>query len=237
MKMKNENSQLNVIKDRKLLTGFILSFMAHIFLFTGIPNEQNKLLGDKYIPIQVINLNTLATKGDSIIKSQNKKNNLENNLEEQKRNNKIDEELKEEDLKNNLLNQSNTDAENNSFSPENTLNEKSVESEEKIFGTKKGLKKENVESGSIKGTGIEKITCLKCLEPIYPKLAIKKGYEGTLKLKITISKNGSVKDVLIKESTGYNILDKSGIDAAKNSKFYPLSKETKLDIEYRLELN
>ena len=98
MKMKNENSQLNVIKDRKLLTGFILSFMAHIFLFTGIPNEQNKLLGDKYIPIQVINLNTSATKGDSIIKSQNKKNNLESNLEEQKRNNKVDEELKEEDL-------------------------------------------------------------------------------------------------------------------------------------------
>ncbi len=68
-------------------------------------------------------------------------------------------------------------------------------------------------------------------------MAIKKGYEGTLKLKITILKNGSVKDVLIKESTGYNILDKSGIEAAMNSKFYPLSKETKLDIEYRLKLN
>tara|TARA_Y100001978_G_scaffold59852_1_gene53951 strand:- start:159 stop:419 length:261 start_codon:yes stop_codon:yes gene_type:complete len=86
MKMKNENSQLNVIKDRKLFTAFILSFIAHILLFTGIPNEQNKLLGDKYIPIQVIDLNTTATKGDSIIKSQNKKNNLESNFEEQKRN-------------------------------------------------------------------------------------------------------------------------------------------------------
>ena len=235
--MNNEYTQLNIIQDNRLLIGFTISFLTHIFLFTGITNEQNKLLGDKYIPVQIIDLNTSATKGDSIIKSQNKKNNLESNLEEQKRNNKVDEELKEEDLKNNLLNQSNTDAENNSFSPENTLNEKSVESEEKIFGTKKGLKKENVESGSIKGTGIEKITCLKCLEPIYPKLAIKKGYEGTLKLKITILKSGFVKDVLIKESTGYNILDKSGIDAAKNSKFYPLSKETKLDIEYKLELN
>ena len=235
--MKNENSQLIVIKDKKLFTGIILSFTAHILLFTGIPHEQNKLLGDKYIPIQIIDLNTSATKGDSIIKSQNKKNNLRSNLEEQKKNTKIDEELKKEDLKNNLVNESNADSDNNTSSPQNIIKEKSVESEEKIFGTKKGFKKENIESGSIKGTGVEKITCLKCLEPRYPKLAIKKGYEGTLKLKITISKNGSVKDVLIKESTGYNVLDKSGIDAAKNSKFYPLSKETKLDIEYRLELN
>jgi len=235
--MKNENSQLIVIKDKKLFTGMILYFTAHIFLFTGISHEQNKLLGDKYIPIQIIDLNTSATKGDSIIKSQNKKNNLRSNLEEQKKNTNIEEELKEEDLKNNLVNESNTDSENNTSSPQNIIKEKSVESEEKIFGTKKGFKKENIESGSIKGTGVEKITCLKCLEPRYPKLAIKKGYEGTLKLKITILKNGSVKDVLIKESTGYNILDKSGIEAAMNSKFYPLSKETKLDIEYRLKLN
>jgi len=136
-----------------------------------------------------------------------------------------------------VLNAAIANAENNNSSPQNIMNEKSVESEEKKFGTQKGLKKENIESGSIKGTGVEKITCLKCLEPKYPKLAIKKGYEGTLKLKITIMKNGLVKDVLIKESTGYNILDKSGIYAAKNSKFYPLSKETNLDIEYKLELN
>ncbi len=235
--MKNENSQVNVIKDKRLLTCFVLSFTAHILLFTNFDYKKNKLLGDKYIPVQIINLDTLATKGDSINKTQNKKNNLRNNLEEQRKKNQIDEELKEEVLKNNLVNQSNRDMENNNFSPKNILDEKSVQSEEKIFGTKKGLKKENIESGSIKGTGIQKITCLKCLEPTYPKLAIKKGYEGTLKLKITILKNGSVKDVLIKESTGYNILDKSGIEAAMNSKFYPLSKETKLDIEYRLELN
>jgi len=233
----NENLPLNVIKDKKLFTGIILSFTAHILLLTGISYKPNELLGDKYIPIQIIDLNTLATKGDSIIKSQNKKNNLRSNLEEKKKNNKIDEDLKEEDLKNNLENQLNKDTEDNNYSPQNIMNEKSVESEEKTFGTKKGLEKENIESGSIKGTGVEKITCLKCLEPKYPKLAIKKGYEGTLKLKIKIMKNGSVKDVLIKKSTGYNILDKSGIYAAKNSKFYPLSKETNLDIEYKLELN
>ena len=235
--MQNENSQLNVIKDKRLFICFLFSFTAHILLFIGIPDTQNKLLGDKYIPVQIIDLNTSATKGDSIIKSKNQKNDMRSNLEEQKKNNKIDEELKEEDLNDNLEKELNADSENNTSSPENIINEKRVESEEKIFGTKKGLKKENIESGSIKGKGVEKITCLKCLEPRYPKLAMKKGYEGTLKLKITILKNGSVKDVLIKESTGYNILDKSGIEAAMNSKFYPLSRETKLDIEYILKLN
>ena len=237
--MKSEYSQLAANKDNRLLISFVLSFCAHVFIFTGLPNQQNKLLGDKYIPIKIIDLNTAATKGDSIIKSQTKENNIESNLEKkfEKKQDVEEEELEEEDLKQNLDNQSNTDTENEKSKPNNIINEKSIESEEKIFGTKEGLKKESIESGSIKGTGVEKITCLKCLEPKYPKLAIRKGYEGTLKLKITILKNGSVKDVFVKESTGYNILDKSGIDAAKNSKFYPLSKETKLDIEYKLELN
>ena len=237
--MKNDYTQVAVMKDNKLLISFVLSFCAHIFIFTGISNQQNKLMGDKYIPIKVLDLNTSATKGDSLKKSQIKDNNLESNMEKQFEKNQEDqeEELEEEDLKQNLDNKSNIDTENENSKPNNIINEKSIKSEEKKFGTEKGLKKESVESGSIKGTGIEKITCLKCLEPKYPKLAIKKGYEGTLKLKITILKNGTVKDVLIKESTGYNVLDKSGIYAAKNSKFYPLSKETNLDVEYRLELN
>ena len=80
-------------------------------------------------------------------------------------------------------------------------------------------------------------TDLNCVEPTYPKLAIKRGYEGVLKLEITILKNGKVKDVFIKESTGFEILDKAGINAAKNSKFYPLNKNTNLKIEYTLKLN
>ena len=33
------------------------------------------------------------------------------------------------------------------------------------------------------------------------------------------------------------VLDKSGIDAAKMSRFYPLKKERTLNIEYNLKLN
>ena len=52
-----------------------------------------------------------------------------------------------------------------------------------------------------------------------------------------IQKNGSVKNVLVIESTGYKILDNAGIKAAKESKFYPLSKQSELNIVYELKLN
>tara|TARA_Y100001978_G_C23642015_1_gene408778 strand:- start:376 stop:1089 length:714 start_codon:yes stop_codon:yes gene_type:complete len=237
--MKNEYKQLYLFEDNRLLISFILSSLTHIFLLIGIPIENNKLSGDKYVPVQIIDLTTSATLGESITKSQNIENSLESNLEKQLEDNneEKEDEFKEEDLQENLIKKLSVDKENNNSSLIKNINKKSEESNEKVFGIKKGLEKENIESGSIKGTGIQKITCLKCLEPKYPKLAIKRGYEGTLKLEITILKNGLVKDVLIKESTGYNILDISGIYAAKNSKFYPLTRETKLDIEYKLELN
>ncbi len=236
--MEHKYTQSFVIKDNRLLIGFIISCLAHILLLTGISNEKSKLLGEKYIPVQIIDLSSESTKGDSITKSQNNQNNLKSNFKDQKvKNDNKEQTLKKDDLKENLINKSNIESVNKESSPNNIIKEKSVESEQKVFGTKKGLKKENIESGSIKGRGIKKITCLKCLEPKYPKLAQKKGYEGILKLRITILKNGSVKEVSIIESTGYSILDKAGIYAAKNSKFYPISKETKLKIEYTLNLN
>ena len=65
----------------------------------------------------------------------------------------------------------------------------------------------------------------------------RQGYEGVLKLEILILKSGIVKEVFIKNSTGYDILDKAGVSAAFESKFYPLTKETNLNIEYTLKLN
>ena len=107
----------------------------------------------------------------------------------------------------------------------------------KIRGTEKGIKSNKTEAGSIKGEGYQKVTCLKCVEPKYPKFAIKRGYEGVLKLEVLILKSGLVKEVIIRESTGFEILDKAGVSAAVNSKFYPLTKNTNLNIEYTLKLN
>ena len=112
-----------------------------------------------------------------------------------------------------------------------------IDLENKFRGIVKGKKDEDIERGSILGQGVDKITCLNCIKPKYPKLAIQRGYEGILKIKVTIQKNGSVMDVLVIESTGYKILDNAGIKAAKESKFYPLSKQSELNIVYELKLN
>ena len=94
-----------------------------------------------------------------------------------------------------------------------------------------------VEKGSLKGKGTEKITCLACVKPEYPKIALRGGYEGIVKLKIWIATNGEVIEAKIIKSSGYEILDKAGIKAALKSKFYPVSQKRTINIEYNLKLN
>ena len=57
-------------KDKRLLIGLVFSLVTHLFLFTLFPSKEDKLLGDKYIPIEVINLDTPIIKGDSIEKNE-----------------------------------------------------------------------------------------------------------------------------------------------------------------------
>jgi len=144
-------------------------------------------------------------------------------------------------LKKNVVDEYNISSYNKDESQNQTINnrnlDKSIDLENKYRGVINGKEDQNIETGSILGKGSEKITCLNCVKPKYPEIAIQRGYEGILKLKVTIQKNGSVKDVLITQSTGYKILDRAGIKAAQESKFYPLSKQSKLNIVYDLKLN
>lgn len=231
--MKNNNILTFVSKDKGLLIGLVFSLVTHLFLFTLFPSKEDKLLGDKYTPIEIIDIESDLIKGDSVIKSQKSiKRNLsdfENDFKQ------ISEEKLEKNIEDKNFHKLKIEQKETSSGELNPqLNERV---KVRKIGNEKGIKSDETEKGSIKGKGYQKVTCLSCLEPKYPKLAIKRGYEGVLKLEITILKNGKVKDVFIKESTGFEILDKAGINAAKNSKFYPLNKNTNLKIEYILKLN
>ena len=241
--MKNDYILFNVFKDKGLITGLIISLLTHFFLFTIFPIKEDKLLGDKYIPIEIVDIKSPIIKGDSINESEktnNKKiSNTENNFKqkskeksEEKLDKKIDDK-KIEDYKKETVNKK---VEESSFK-KTTSQQSQLENENKIKGIEKGIKSNKTESGSIQGKGYKKVTCLNCVEPKYPKLAIKRGYEGVLKLEILILKSGIVKEVFIRESTGFEILDKAGVNAAFKSKFYPLTKKTNLNIEYTLRLN
>ena len=237
--MKKDYILFNVFKDKGLITGLIISLLTHFFLFTIFPIKEDKLLGDKYIPIEIVDIKSPIIKGDSINESEktnNKKiSNTENNFKqksEEKLDKKIDDK-KIEDYKKETVNKK---VEESSLK-KTTSQQSQLENENKIRGIEKGIKSNTTEAGSIKGKGYQKVTCLNCVEPKYPKLAIKRGYEGVLKLEILILKSGIVKEVFILESTGFEILDKAGVNAAFKSKFYPLTKKTNLNIEYTLKLN
>ena len=236
--MKNDYILSNVFKDRGLLNGLIISLLTHFLFFTLFPIKKDKLLGDKYIPIEILDIKSPTTKGDSINESEKaiKKvfSNTENNFK-QKSEEKL-EKIDDKKIENFKKESKNKNIEESSI--KKIISQQSqLETDNKIRGIEKGIKSNSTEAGSIQGKGYQKVTCLKCLEPKYPKLAIKRGYEGILTLEILILKSGIVKEVFIKKSTGYDILDKAGINAAFESKFYPLTKETNLNIEYTLKLN
>lgn len=52
-------------------------------------------------------------------------------------------------------------------------------------------------------------------EPIYPKMALRRGLEGTLKVKIKINSQGIPEDTTLLKSSGFDILDNSAMEAIK----------------------
>ena len=237
--MKNDYILLNVFKDKGLLNGLIISLLTHFFLFTLFPIKKDKLLGDKYIPIEILDIKSPTIKGDSINESEKaiKKvfSKTENNFKQKSRE-KLEKKIDDKKIENFEKESKNKKIEESSIK-KTTSQQSQLENNNKIRGIEKGIKSNSTEAGSIKGKGYQKVTCLKCVEPKYPKLAIKRGYEGILTLEILILKSGIVKEVFIKKSTGFKILDQAGVNAAFESKFYPLVKETNLNIEYTLKLN
>ncbi|SNR75651.1 energy transducer TonB [Desulfurobacterium atlanticum] len=61
----------------------------------------------------------------------------------------------------------------------------------------------------------------------YPELAKEMGIQGTVKLVLTIDRNGNVEKIEVAESSGFPILDKNAVKTVKKSKFPPFPPEVK----------
>ena len=57
--------------------------------------------------------------------------------------------------------------------------------------------------------------------PHYPRLARKRGYEGTVVLEVLVDPSGRVKDLQVFKSGGYTILDKAAVASVKDWLFEP----------------
>ena len=78
--------------------------------------------------------------------------------------------------------------------------------------------------------------------PKYPRLARKRGYQGTVVLDVLVNQNGRVGDLRLFTSSGYSILDRKAMESVKVWFFEPGMKgDKKLDmwvrVPIRFELN
>ena len=195
--------------------------------------EKEIALGDKLIPVEILNMSSIISKGDYLINPEREitKSNKKDISKEKLIVNEIQEKVPKEETNNEVLDIKKIIKKKRIATP---IREPQIN---RSVGSNGEETTNKVEKGSLKGKGIEKITCLYCVKPKYPKLALRGGYEGIVKLKIWIAKNGKVIDVKILKSSGYDILDTTGIKAALRSKFYPLTQKRTINIEYNLKLN
>jgi protein TonB len=61
-------------------------------------------------------------------------------------------------------------------------------------------------------------------KPTYPRMARRKGYQGTVWLRVLVLANGQVSKVEIAKSSGYQILDHTALKTVKEWRFYPAMK-------------
>lgn len=72
---------------------------------------------------------------------------------------------------------------------------------------------------------------------IYPLMARQKGWEGKVKISFIIARDGFVRDIMITESSGIEILDKNAINAVKNASPFPrppAAAQIIIPIKYKL---
>ena len=236
----------------KLKLYLLISLIIHLLILFFSPEFQNKerLKGKKIVPIELINNKSLnSVKGNSNQNSLNKqekkikdKNNELIKTEKSEANKKFKSNDKEEIIKGdfNIKNKQINKKNNNLSDKKPLLKEKKLDKTKFSKPQKKGFAskadKKDLEKGSIKGKGKLKITCLNCKLPKYPRKALNKGLEGNLTVKVWVLMNGNVDKAEIINSSGISSIDNAALEAAENSKFYPIPYKSFINIEYDLKL-
>jgi protein TonB len=69
--------------------------------------------------------------------------------------------------------------------------------------------------------GSTKIGLGHTIPPIYPRVAREQGWEGTVRLRVTVFTDGQPGDIIIRKSSGHTILDNAAITAVRSWRFQP----------------
>ncbi len=71
------------------------------------------------------------------------------------------------------------------------------------------------------GPVIKKIGVRHSVTPVYPRIAIEKGWEGTVILRLLVTSNGLPNAITVRKSSGHAVLDKAAIEAMQQWRFTP----------------
>ena len=78
--------------------------------------------------------------------------------------------------------------------------------------------------------------------PAYPRRARRKGIQGMVRLAVWVDPTGAVEKLALARSSGYDILDRSALDAVKNWRFDPatrngqaIASQVEIPVEFKLE--
>jgi len=61
-------------------------------------------------------------------------------------------------------------------------------------------------------------------QPKYPKAARKAGYQGRVLLEVLVAVEGSPKEIKVRESSGYKVLDQAAVEAVQKWQFVPAKR-------------
>ena len=227
---------MNKIKTIRINYYILLSVLIHLSFFLLVEKEKDISLGKKIIPIELIDNFQESGLGEATKRSEKsiKRSSTKEELKDKKNNkNPLDQEKSFEDNK--IHKKINENQIEQKLDKSNSVN-KTILKEEKGSGSSEGINNNEPEKGSLMGKGTIKITCLKCVRPIYPPIALRRGAEGTPIVKVWINKKGKVFKAELISLSGHESIDKAAKKAAINSTFYPLEEETSINIEYDLKI-
>ncbi|WP_008311756.1 energy transducer TonB [Leptolyngbya sp. PCC 6406] len=92
------------------------------------------------------------------------------------------------------------------------------------------------EGGNGQGQGSRTVACQNCVRPNYPQSALDAGVEGQPMVSVDINPDGSVRSVTLTRSSGNPDIDQAALQAARNSRFQPVSGGARVPIEYDLTI-
>ena len=227
---------MNRIKTKGINYYIFASVMIHSVLFLLFNEEKDLTLGKKLTPIEIVDNNLDTGYGEATTRTEEliKRATIKKELKKEKLIRKTTDQQKSFE-KDKIIKKINNKKFKKNKVKKNEINQP-IFKEKKGSGSRDGIKNNEPEKGSLKGKGTIKVTCLKCVRPVYPPIALRRGAEGTPKVKVWINKNGLVYKAELISFSGNESIDRAARKAAFNSTFYPLEEKTSINIEYDLKI-